>query len=199
MEKDELKFCSEWLTLENYSFKILAIITVLADNKLAFRGTLADLCKSLGVGNSSPNKNRIKRELDFLQQNNFAQIIIDKDIYTISLAAAAEKSKNIIKIKKAWYTLIRDTHSSTKPETSWESMLKVFLILLELPPDNTYTYTSIGERAGLKKSAIGRCVKALEKIDFKDFRFSVTTDKVRTETGKYYNLGRTYCQMIEFK
>lgn len=93
MEKDELKFCSEWLTLENYSFKILAIITVLADNKLAFRGTLADLCKSLGVGNSSPNKNRIKRELDFLQQNNFAQIIIDKDIYTISLAAAAEKKQ----------------------------------------------------------------------------------------------------------
>ena len=48
MEK-ELEFCEEWLLLRKYYFKLLTVVTVLADNKKAFRGQLKDLCEYLQI------------------------------------------------------------------------------------------------------------------------------------------------------
>ena len=53
--EEELEFFEEWLSLEKYHFKILTMITVLADNKRAFRGKLSDLCQNLSIQNSSVN------------------------------------------------------------------------------------------------------------------------------------------------
>lgn len=199
MKKEELEFCEEWLMLKQYSFKLLTALTVLADNKRAFRGTLADICDCIGIQPSSSNKERIKLNLAILQEQELVKVIVDKDIYTVSLAAAAQKSKNIIKIKKAWYILLKDVHANTKTETSFENLLKVFLKLLELSPSQTYTYTAIGKMVNLSKSTVGRCVKVLSKIDFEDFRFCITVDKVQKVNGQYHTKGQIYNQMIQFK
>lgn len=199
MEKEELEFCEEWLLLKQYSFKLLTALTVLADNKLAFRGTLSDICNCIGIQPSSCNKDRIKLNLDILQEQEWAKVIIDKDIYTVSLAAAAQKSKNIIKIKKAWYILIKDAHATTKTQTSFENLLKVFLKLLELSPNKTYTYADIGKMINLSKSTVGRCVKVLSKIDFDDFRFWIKLDRVKTNKGDYQTRGQIYDRMIIFE
>ena len=98
-EKEELEFLEEWFLLEKYEFKLLTIITILSDTKRAFRGKLNDLCNELSISTCSKNS------LTFLKQNDYIKVIEDKGIYTISLAHAAEKSKNIIKIKKG---LVRD-------------------------------------------------------------------------------------------
>ena len=43
-DNEEAEFEYEWLTREDYQFKLLVLLAVLADSKLAYRGTLADGC-----------------------------------------------------------------------------------------------------------------------------------------------------------
>lgn len=195
--EEEIEFLKEWLSLEKYHFKMLTMITVLADNKRAFRGKLSDLCHSLSIQNSSVNTAKIKTTLVSLAEKNYINIIIDKDIYTISLTKAAETSKNVIKIKRAWYKLIRETESTA----AWESVLKVFLVLIELPQgkDQTITYKEIGSTTKCSKSTVERAVKTICSIDFKDFKFQKETIKERLENGSYRTIGTIYRQGIYFE
>ena len=195
MEDKELEFAEEWLELEKYHFKILAIATILADEKRAFRGKLSELCKELGIQNSSANITKIKNSLSILAENDYIKLIADNGIYTVSLAQSVAKSKNIIKIKKAWYKLIRENHL----QASWESTLKVFLVLLEQPSCKSVTYEEIGTLVSLKKSTVKNCVAALKKIDFKDFIFNVELERVQLANGEYRSIGQTYQQMLIFK
>ena len=84
---EELEFSKEWLSLEKYHFKILTMVTVLADNQKAYRGKLADLCQYLSIKPSSVNIHNIKASLDYLVLNNYVNTMTDKDIYTISLSS----------------------------------------------------------------------------------------------------------------
>ena len=61
-DTNEIEFCEEWLSLKKSHFKIIAVATVLADNKRAFRGSLNDLCAEIGVNPSSVNKRNIKSQ-----------------------------------------------------------------------------------------------------------------------------------------
>ena len=195
MEEKELEFAEEWLGLEKYHFKIITIATILADENRAYRGTLSEFCEHIGIQNSSANRAKIQNSLHILSNNNYIRLIIDKDIYTISLAKSIEKSNNIIKIKKAWYKLIRDN----KGVASWENTLKVFLVLLELPSNQTYTYNDIGELTGVKKTTVKNCVSVLKKINFKDFIFDTELDRVEFPNGEYRTKGQVYNQIILFE
>ena len=42
-ENEEAEFEYEWLTREDYEFKLLVLLAVLADSHLAYRGTLSDM------------------------------------------------------------------------------------------------------------------------------------------------------------
>lgn len=195
MEEKELEFAEEWLGLEKYHFKILTIATILADENRAYRGKLSEFCEHIGIQNSSANRTKIKNSLFVLADNDYIRLIIDKDIYTVSLAKSIEKSKNIIKIKKAWYKLIRDN----KNTASWENTLKIFLVLLELPNDKAITYEDIGTIVGVKKSTVKNCVTALKKINFKDFVFNIDLERVQLSNGEYRTKGQTYNQMLIFE
>ena len=195
--EEEIEFLEEWLLLEKYHFKILTMITVLADNKRAFRGKLSDLCHSLSIQNSSVNIAKIKTTLISLAEDNYINTIIDKDIYTISLTKSEEMSKNVIKIKRAWYQLIRETKSTA----AWESVLKVFLVLIELPQgkDETVTYEEIGNIIKCSKSTVERAIKTICSIDFKDFKFQKEIIKERLNNGSYRTIGTIYKQGIYFE
>ena len=58
--KEELEFFDSWFELEAYSFKIISVITILADEQRAYRGTLNDFCEFLDIQKSSGNKAKIK-------------------------------------------------------------------------------------------------------------------------------------------
>jgi hypothetical protein len=188
-------FCKNWLRLEKYHFKIIAIATVLADEKRAYRGTIKDICQNLSISNSATNRANIKKSIDFLHDNKYINVIKDKNIYTISLAAVVEKSKNIIKIKKAWYELIRDNHG----EVAWESLLKVFLIVYDLSLGKITTYNDIAESVNLSKSTVSRCVKVLDKINFIDFSFRRKTIKEKNPDDTYITKGQTYDKVLLFE
>ena len=144
-DREELEFCEEWLTLKKYYFKILTMVTVLADNQKAFRGKIKDLCHSLDIQSSSANIQKIRESINFLAENDYIKVIVDNNIYTISLAHAAEKSKKVIKIKKTWYKLIRESEGTA----SWENTLKVFLVITELAAGDVIKYTEIAEKTGI--------------------------------------------------
>ena len=65
---DEAEFEYDWLTREKLQFKILALIAVLANSHLAYRGTLSDMCKFIGIssGNSRTNQ-KLKAAIDALE------------------------------------------------------------------------------------------------------------------------------------
>ncbi|MDE6851817.1 MAG: hypothetical protein K2J67_04935 [Lachnospiraceae bacterium] len=129
----------EWLSLDKYPFKILTVITILADSNRTFQGNLKDICKELGIQYNQGSKNRILTALTDLTQENYIHTTVDK-----------EKSNTIIKIKSAWYQLIRET----KGNAAWDIVLKTFLIASELPHDTIITYNEIGKLVSLKESTV---------------------------------------------
>lgn len=194
-EKEDIEIFAEWMTLEQYPFKILAITSILANEQRAFRGTLNQFCEHLGIQNSSGNKNKIKATLGFLVANDYVKLIVDNQIYTISLAAAAEKNPTIKKIKKAWYQLIRNNAG----KTDWGNTLKVFLHLVDIPPDNITTYAEIGAALSISASTVERCVKTICSIDFGDFEIQKNIVSKKQPDGTIHCLGQTYEQVLNFE
>lgn len=194
-ERKEFEILEEWLSLEKAEFRMLSLIAILSDSNRAFRGTLSTLCKELSIGASTVNKERLKNNLYQLAAADLITIIKDNNVYTISLAKAAEKSKNIIKIKKAWYQLIKDTPS----EAAWENVLKVFIKLLEFAPASIHKEQEIADELNISVSTVKRAIKTLKQIDFQDFRFKIEPKIEKLADGKFRTLGNTYSQAIIFE
>ena len=191
----EITILKEWLPLDKSYFKLLAVVAVLADKNLAFRGKLNELCREIGIQPSSVNKDKLKDNLAFLYENGYVKMIIDHNTYTVSLAAAAEKSQDVKKIKKAWYQLIRETDS----EASWENNLKVFLYLIDLPADRKVTYKEIGHEINISKSTVGKCVRTICSINFIDFQIYAKKENQQGEDGNIYCVGQRYEKGLNFE
>ena len=68
--QNEAEFEFEWLLRQKYEFKILTLIAVLADNNLAYRGTLKDMCEFFGVkSGDSRNNSQIKAAIAKLESD----------------------------------------------------------------------------------------------------------------------------------
>lgn len=92
----------DWITIQNYQFKILVMIACLAQEKLAFRGSLKDMCEFLGVTTSTPNKNKIKEAIQILEEQGNIKVIKEGYTWTLTLSVKAERKQHIIKIKNAY-------------------------------------------------------------------------------------------------
>lgn len=183
--QEELEFFDSWLELEAYSFKIISVITILADEQRAYRGTLNELCEFLDIQTSSGNKAKIKATLEELVKNQYIRVIVDKTIYTITLAATAEKEPKIIKIKKAWYKLIKEK----SVDTSWNNVLKVFIKLYDLNNQTIVTQKELSSQLKMSNRTIARCIQIITSINFSGFCIKTTTiNKKNDETG-FYCLG----------
>lgn len=192
--EDELIFSKEWFMLEKYHFKILAVITELADNTGTFKGELTAFCKNLSTQNSSGNKNKIKSALNYLANNNYITMSEDKKIYTITLSDISEKTYQY-KLKRTWYNQLRTAAN----KTSWENLLKIFLILLDLSkvPDNIVTYKQIGELTNCSVSTVGRAMKTIANLQFGCFRILIKP--VKKKCGEIYiTIGTIYEQALIF-
>lgn len=197
MEND-LIFSKEWFTLEKYYFKILAIITELADSTGTFKGTLSILCENLSIQNSSGNKNKIKAALAYLERNNYISMSIDKKKYTVTLINISDNKNHIIRLKKSWYQQLR----TTKSETSWENLLKIFLVLLELSkiPDNIVTYKQIGELTGCSTSTVSRAVKSITSMRFGRFGLGISAKTIKKKCEEtYITIGTIFEQGLWFE
>ena len=100
-DNEEAEFEYEWLTRADYQFKLLALLAVLADSNLAYRGTLADMCGFLGVASSNTRTNaKIKDAIDALEKDGLLKKIVDGRTFTLTLSKKAEKQRRVIRIQK---------------------------------------------------------------------------------------------------
>lgn len=194
-EQKELEFYYDSLSLEHYPFKILALITVLADEQRAYRGTLQQLCEQLEIQSSSGNVSKIKAALEILVQKQYVHVLVDKTTYTITLTHAAARDKKIIRIKKAWYTLLRERSGSG----TWGNALKVFLALLEVPRDTPITYQKIAAQLSISVSTVSRCVSLICSINFTDFKIRKEVVNIKQPDNTFICLGNTFEQMLSFE
>ena len=167
MEK-EAEIDTTWLTVSNYQFKILVMIACLAQEGLAFRGKLADMCIFLGVSNSKPNTDKIKEAIANLEKKEDIIVVKDGYTWTLTLTVKAERKDKIKRIKNAWIAAIKEYKpEEEKDSVSWESILKV-LVYLIADKREIKRYDEIGKALGITEKTVQRAVKALSNIDFKD-------------------------------
>jgi len=190
--KEDVSFWEDWLSLDKYNFKILTIATILANENRAYCGTLEKFCEEIGVVNNQENIKKIKRSLKFLYDSGHIDLKILKEIYTIILTPEARKDNNIIKIKKAWYELIRENSIGV----SWENVLKVFLVIYDeldrFDNETLATNLRIAYPLGIKEKTVGRCMKIIESIDFGDFKIRSKIVIKKKLDGEYQCLGKEY-------
>ena len=157
----------DWLTVENYQFKILVMIAVLAENHLAYRGKIKDMCDFLGVGNSTSNTKKIKEAIAALEDKGDIKTIKDGHTWTLTLSVKAEKKAKIIKIKNAWINAIQQYQCKEGESVSWENILKV-LVYLAADHTEVKRYDVIAKELAVSVDVVKRSVKALDGIDFGD-------------------------------
>lgn len=182
---DEAEFEYDWLTREDYQFKLLALVAVLANSNLAYRGTLADMCNFLGVsnGNSRTNK-KIRDAIDALEQDKLLKKIIDGRTYTLTLSKIAEKQRRVIRIQKEWVMVAKNySHLPDKSESvSWMVLLKVWLFLIDRgSTQEPITNKQIGDALGIAEGTVKNARSALQK----DIKAIVSQKKYLYDAEKY--------------
>ena len=156
----------DWITVENYQFKILVMIAALAENHLAYRGKMKDICSFLGVNNLSNNTNKIKKAIENLEEKGDIKVVRDKQTWTLTLSVKAERKTRIIKIKNAWIQAIQQYDPDKKEDSiAWENILKV-LVYLVADKQEVKSYSKIANDLGISTKVAQRAVKALDGIDF---------------------------------
>jgi hypothetical protein len=185
MDNKEAYIDEDWLTVENYQFKILVMVAALAENHLAYRGKLKDMCEFLGVGNSTSNTDKIKKALAALEKSGDIKTIKDGHTWTITLSVKAERKSKIIKIRNAWIKVIQQYKCKEGESVSWENILKV-LVYLCADKTEVKRYDMIGKALNISSDAAKRAVHALDNIDFGDI--AVKRKIAWLKTGEDYKV-----------
>ena len=172
-ENKEAEFDYDWLTRADYQFKLLALLAVLADNHLAYRGTLADMCDFLGVASRDSRTNKkIKSAIDALENDGLLKKITDGRTFTLTLSKKAEKQRRIIRIQKEWVMVATNYKNMPNKSESvdWEKLLRVWLFLLDRgnglndPITNGDIAEALGMTVGSVKNARGALTKDIQAI-----------------------------------
>ena len=165
--KKEAFINKEWLTTQNYQFKILVMIAVLAENHLAYRGKLKDMCEFLGVKPSAYNNGKIKEAIEALEKKGDIKYIKEGQTWTLTLSVKAEKKQRVVRIKKGWISAIQKYQGPIGQEIAWENILKVLVYLIADKQD-IKTYKKISNDLNLDETCVKRAIYALDGIDFGD-------------------------------
>lgn len=182
-DNHEAEFDKEWLSMEKYDFKILTLIAVLAENKLAYRGKIKDMCEFLGVaaGNSRTNR-AIKDAIEKLEKEEYIDVIKRGQIYTLTLRD--NRSRTIIKIQKKWIAIVKSLNGK---QNSWDTILRVWLYLIDNQRE-IITTKDIAADLQLSEKTIGNVKKILVE-DLKAIKCTNRAKKIDERT--YIKLGQT--------
>ena len=165
-ENEEAEFEYEWLARQDYEFKLLVLLAVLADIHLAFRGTLCDMCEFLGVaGHNSRTNQKIKKAIDALEADGLLKKITDGRTFTLTLSKKAERQRRVIRIQKEWIMVAKNyANLPNKSETvGWMPLLKVWLYLIDWnsTENGIITNKTIADALGLSESTVKNARAAL--------------------------------------
>ena len=183
LQDDEAGFEKEWLKLEKYNFKLLTLVAVLAQNHLAYRGTVAEMCEYLGVDNQTKNRRAITTAIEQLEKKGMVKTILDGKVYTITLSVKAEKKKDVIVIQKKWIEMVQ----GLKGGVSWDNVLRVWLYLIA-NEEEIITSKKIAADLGMKKSMVDR-IKIVLVNDLQAIKCRDRSKKI--SEGNFKSLGQT--------
>lgn len=189
----EAELNQEWVSAENYEFKILVMIACLAQEKMAFRGTLNDMCQFLGVKEYANNKNNIKQAIQRLEEKKDILVMREGHIWTLTLSVSAERKPKIIRIKNDYINTIKSYKANNpKDNVSWENILKVLVFIWDEQQEHIYTQKDIAAKANVSVSTVGRAFKALEEMPFSDIAICKKIEWYKTFEGQWRAAGTTF-------
>ena len=184
LQDDEAGFEKEWLKLEKYNFKLLTLVAVLAQNHLAYRGTVAEMCDYLGIDNQTKNRRAITTAIAQLEEKGMVKTILDNNkVYTITLSVKAEKKKDVIVIQKKWIEMVQ----GLKTGVTWDNVLRVWLYLIA-NEEEIITSKKIAADLGMNKSMVDR-IKIVLVSDLKAIKCQNRAKKI--SEGNFQKLGQT--------
>ena len=184
LQDDEAGFEKEWLKLEKYNFKLLTLVAVLAQNHLAYRGTVAEMCDYLGIDNQTKNRRAITTAIAQLEEKGMVKTILDNNkVYTITLSVKAEKKKDVIVIQKKWIEMVQGLTTGV----SWDNVLRVWLYLIA-NEEEIITSKKIAADLGMSKSMVDR-IKIILVNDLKAIKCQNRAKKI--SEGNFQKLGQT--------
>ena len=184
LQDDEAGFEKEWLKLEKYNFKLLTLVAVLAQNHLAYRGTVAEMCDYLGVDNQTKNRRAITTAIAQLEEKGMVKTILDNNkVYTITLSVKAEKKKDVIVIQKKWIEMVQGLTTGV----AWDNVLRVWLYLIA-NEEEIITSKKIAADLGMSKSMVDR-IKIILVSDLKAIKCQNRAKKI--SEGNFQKLGQT--------
>lgn len=188
----EAEIYGEWLTVKNYEFKILVMVACLAENHLAFRGKLKDMCEFLGVSNQTNNRNNIQEAIKLLEAKGDIKVLKEGYTWTITLSNKAWNKAKVKKIKNAWVMAIRDYKPVDKDDSiSWENILKV-LVYLCADKREVKRYDEIGKALGIAEKTVKKAVKALVNIEFSDLSVNKKLAWFKLNDNDFRVIGNKY-------
>ena len=185
LQDDEAGFEKEWLKLEKYNFKLLTLVAVLAQNHLAYRGTVAEMCDYLGIDNQTKNRRAITTAIAQLEEKGMVKTILDNNkVYTITLSVKAEKKKDVIVIQKKWIEMVQGLKSRG---VSWDNVLRVWLYLIA-NEEEIITSKKIAADLGISERKVAR----IKDVLVNDLKAIKCQDRYKKISGaNFTKLGQT--------
>ena len=183
---------TDWLTVKNYEFKILVMVACLAENHLAYRGKIKDMCEFLGVNNSTSNTSKIKEAITALEEKGDIKTLKEGHTWTLTLSVKAERKDKIKKIKNAYISAIQNYDPIDKDDSvAWENILKV-LVYLCADKREVKRYDEIAKALGITEKTAKRAVKALVNIEFNDLSVKRKLAWFKSNEGDFKVIGNHY-------
>lgn len=171
---DNINISKQWIDdLKDYQIKVLLLTSVLADNNLAFRGTLKTMCEWLGIESCSNNNKRIKQSLQNLSNNGYIFYKVEGRTHHVSISNKGLKSKQIYKVRKKWIEVFKKYCKEDKTKNfsiDWIKVLRVFIYIYYPKDDEILTVQKIAQITNISNQTVSNALKAILACDLKGIR-----------------------------
>lgn len=170
---DNINISKQWIDdLKDYQIKVLLLTSVLADNNLAFRGTLKTMCEWLGIDSCTNNNKRIKQSLQNLSNNGYIFYKVEGRTHHVSISNKGLKNKQIYKVRKKWIEVFKKYCKEDKDKDfsiDWIKVLRVF-IYIYYSHDEIVTVQKIAQITNTSDQTVTNALKAILACNLKGVR-----------------------------
>lgn len=173
--EDYITSIFNWLNLEDYQFKILILVKMLATDKeqLTYKGKLEDMRNWLDLGNSTANNTKIRNAIQELYKKGIIDYTPKSDTatkYTITIIDKIEDEKLIHNVNKKWIDTVRNYNIDNNKKIIG-NMLKVLLYAYDNINGIARTKAEISELLNLTDNQITNAINNLQCCHFQDYSF----------------------------
>lgn len=196
LDNECITIYDEWLKTKGYEFKILIIISMLANTEGVFKSNLKQMSEWLGVKpNTNTNKN-IKQAIQKLNERKYLNCKQEGRTFYLSINIKNLRNNTSTQVKKEWVNTFK---SYNKDENNnridknisidWSNILKVFTIFYK----KTYILAKQEQIAGYLKidnQTLKNAVKAIKNCDLGNIvlKTNIQHWTLKQPNGKYYTL-----------